>query len=692
MLEGLLLAVLLAYVIGGLAALFSRNSRITPFASFIPSFVGSALAVILAIVVVISPGASLGQNSAFQISIMQNATPIAGGFDFLLDGTAAFFVLIIGLISSAASIYSIGYTSEYLGKRNLSAMGFLFNIFILSMILVVLSNNAFAFLVFWELMSLVSFFLVIYEHEKESTIRSGMRYLIMTHLGTAFILASFLTLYFYTGSLNFDSFRHLPSSIPVDVKGIVFVLGFIGFGTKAGIVPLHTWLPRAHPAAPSNVSALMSGVMIKTAIYGLVRIVFDFSGLQPAVGFAWWGIVILSSGIISSIVGVLYAVVEHDMKRALAFHSIENIGIILTGLGLSVIFYSYDLVSLSFLALAASMYHTLNHAIFKSLLFMGAGSVLFSTHTRNVERMGGLIKKMPWTALFFLIGAISIAGLPPLNGFISEWLTMQALLASYQVPSAPLQLGIAFGGLVFALTVGLAAATFVKLFGISFLSKSRSKDAEYAKEVPTTMLVGKALLACCCAALGLLPFFGLNLIASAFNFPSSLRIVSPLTSVSTGMFANINSQSSAILSMPMAAMLLCSFAVAAYGFSVALGGKPRRTAYETWDCGFGGLTERMEYTATSLSQPIRTVFKWFFKPQNTIQKETYPASGKYLRQSFSVKSTTRDLFEEWLYLPVVGACIWTLDKVRRMQTGKINTYILYIMIILVLLLIAMVIS
>jgi hydrogenase-4 component B len=259
---------------------------------------------------------NVGGQNAFRVSFMPNATPLGSVVDFMLDGKAAFFVLMIGLVSTAVSVYSIGYARQYLGKRSVSALGFLFNIFVLSMILVVLSNNVFAFLVFWELMSLTSFFLVIYEHEKESSIKAGMTYLVMTHLGTAFIMGSFLTMYVETGSLSFDSFRQ-PGPIPPFVKGIVFVLAFIGFGTKAGIVPLHLWLPQAHPSAPSNVSALMSAVMLKTAIYGLVRTIFDFGGIGPSQDFTWWGILIFSAGSISSVIGVLYAVVEHDIKRAL---------------------------------------------------------------------------------------------------------------------------------------------------------------------------------------------------------------------------------------------------------------------------------------------------------------------------------------------------------------------------------------
>src|SRR5574337_1094666 len=248
----------------------------------------------------------------------------------------------------------------------------------------------------------------------------------------------------------------------------MFVSAFIGFGTKAGIVPLHTWLPKAHPSAPSNVSALMSAVMIKMGIYGIISTVFDFAGFGTSPDYAWWGILLIAFGSASAIIGILYAVVERDIKRALAFSSIENIGIIFIGLGLSVIFASYHLVSLSVLALVASMFHTINHAFFKGLLFMGAGSVVYAAHTKDMEKLGGLVKRMPWTSLLFLIGAVSIAGLPPFNGFVSEWMMLQALLSSSHIASTILQISIAFASLPFALTIGLAAAAFVRLFSMTF--------------------------------------------------------------------------------------------------------------------------------------------------------------------------------------------------------------------------------
>jgi hydrogenase-4 component B len=669
-------AILLSFVAGALLPLAFREGRKASIASFGPATLGSVLVMVLSASIALS-GLPLETSSPF-------AGPIPSlSLEFYIDGMAAFFMLIIALVTLAVSVYSMGYSSEYYGKRSVRALGFLFNLFVLSMLLVPVSNNVFSFLVFWETMSLASFFLVIYEHENEDSIKSGMTYIIMTHLGTAFILGSFLVMYFQTGSMSFDSFRDPVSPFPSYIKDIVFVLALIGFGTKAGLVPFHIWLPQAHPSAPSNVSALMSGVMIKVAIYGLVRTTLDFA-VPDSPASAWWGMLLMVAGSASCLIGVLYAAVEKDIKRALAYHSIENIGIIVLGLGLSVVFSSFGLASLAALALLASMYHTLNHAAFKSLLFMGAGSIVFSTHTRKIEQLGGLVKKMPWTALFFLIGAIAISGLPPLNGFVSEWLTLQALLSSYQIPNLTLQIAIGFASIVFALTIGLAIATFVKIFGISFLARPRSEHAEHAKEVPRSMIAGMAIAAAMCVVFGIMPFVVTGMITSSFGLDSQFSSMSPFSLLTVP----YSTEAVSSMSMPAVVIMMGSVAAAILGFIVATGSgrKTVRRIYSTWDCGFGELNERMEYTASSLSQPIRTVFRTLYKPRMNIIKDHFSDSNPYLNKSVRVESKTKDVFEEGLYSPLVSAAVTFFDKIRRMQTGKINAYLLYVMITLALLL------
>ena len=661
---------ILIFLGGALAGLLLRNNRFARHAIFGSAMIGSVFTIMFSI------GIITGKPMTWMVP---NVIPFFD-LEIFVDGIAAFFLLMVGIVSFAVSIYSIGYSKEYQIKKRTMTLGFLFNIFILSMVLVVASNNAFFFLLFWEVMSLTSFFLVIYDHDKEENVKSGMTYLVMTHLGTAFIFASFLLGYIQTGSFSFDSFRHGSSSFPLLVKNLVFIFALIGFGTKAGMVPLHIWLPKAHPSAPSNVSALMSAVMIKIGIYGVIRTIFDFSGFGASPDFAWWGMLLIAFGSASAIIGVLYAVVERDIKRALAFSSIENIGIILIGLGLSVVFASFQLTAFAMLALVASMYHTINHAVFKGLLFMGAGSVVSVTHTKNIEHLGGLVKQMPWTALLFLIGAISISGLPPFNGFVSEWFTMQSLLSSYHIPSTILQISIAFASLPFALTIGIAAATFVKLFGMTFLSKARSKYAINIKEVSHSMILGMSILAAVCVLFGVMPYLGTSLISTAFHLSSQ-----PSSPFDTLTIQNSSGTSFANLSMPVVVIMLSSISIAIFGFIRVLSGNTKKTKYGTWDCGFGSLNERMEYTPTSLSQPIRAVFKVFFRPRNQTEKESF-GENSYLLKTVKIETAIKNIFEDLLYTPIVSSFVFFFDKVRRLQTGKINAYLLYIMITLVLLL------
>src|SRR6185436_8035438 len=320
-----------------------------------------------------------------------------------VDPLASLFVLTISVTGLAASIYAIGYVTKFYGRASIAALGALYNGFLLSMTLVVIADNGFLFLIVWELMSLVSYFLVVTEHEKAEVRYAGFFYLIMTHVGTAFIMLTFLIFFQEVGSFSFEAFRHPEQPLPEGMRTLAFLVALIGFGTKAGIVPLHVWLPYAHPAAPSHISALMSGVMIKTAIYALLRVYFDFFGGHFP---WWWGFVVLLIGAVSALLGVMYALMEHDLKSLLAYHSVENIGIILLGIGAGMIFHSYDLDELAALGLIAGLYHTINHAVFKALLFFGAGSLLYATHTRNMEEYGGLLRRMPWTGGCFLIGAV----------------------------------------------------------------------------------------------------------------------------------------------------------------------------------------------------------------------------------------------------------------------------------------------
>ncbi len=590
-------------------------------------------------------------------------------FGFFVDRLSAFFILVISITAFAVSIYSTGYVREYFGKKNIGYLGFLYNIFILSMIFVVTASNAVMFLIVWELMSVISFFLVIYEHEIPENRKAGFIYIVMTHIGTGFIILSFLILAGGSGNFNFDSMNGV--SLPPLLKDLVFIFALIGFGTKAGIVPLHIWLPYAHPAAPSNVSALMSGVMIKTAIYMLIRVSFDFLGASVA----WWGMALLIIASSSALLGVMYALMEHDMKRLLAYHSVENIGIILIGVAVAMIFMSQGHPELAAFGLIAALYHTINHAVFKSLLFMGAGSLIYSTHTKNIEEMGGLIKKMPWTALFFLIGSVSISALPPFNGFVSEWLTFQVQLLSINLSDNITKIAILSSGAALALTSALAAACFVKAFGISFLALPRSEHANHAKEVPVSMLFGMGILSLLCIALGVLPFYFVKILND---------IVSPLvgTSVISKLTFDFSIASGAgSISTVWLFLLLFIFLPIILILVLAAGGRTGTKTYETWGCGQPATTSRNEYTATAFSKPFRMWFGNIFRPHREIHT-TY-AGSPYFKESFAFGSEIEPIFEKYLYSPVAWIVLASSRVLRVIQTGSIQLYLLYILITLV---------
>ncbi len=423
---------------------------------------------------------------------------------FYIDKLSAFFILVVSTLAFAVSIYSLNYIEEF---KNKSLFAFLFHSFILSLILVLTSFNAFIFLISWEIMSILSFFLVIFEYKNEENKKSGFLYILMTHLGTAFIILSFLIMFINTGSLDFKDW--FSADISTTAKFWAFLFALIGFGTKAGIFPLHIWLPKAHPVAPSNVSALMSGVMIKTAIYMLVRYYFQFLTDIP-----WWfGFIVLFIGAVSALFGIMFAYVQTNLKKLLAYSSMENIGIILLGLGSSMLFAATNFPVLSALALLAALFHVYNHALFKGLLFLGAGSILFKTHTKNMERYGGLIKAMPLTSLFIIIGSISISALPPFNGFVSEWLTYMSLILSTKIDINTVKIFVPIFASMLALTGAFAAASFVKVIGVSLLGNPRSEASRNATEVGIFMLIGMGILTVLCFVFGVFPLAVVDLIS-----------------------------------------------------------------------------------------------------------------------------------------------------------------------------------
>lgn len=597
-----------------------------------------------------------------------------------LDPLASFFVLIISLVGLAVAIYALGYVDDYAGRRSFPVLGSLLNWFLLSMTLVVLADNGFWFLILWEVMSLLSYVLVVTEHEKPEVRQAGLLYLVMTHVGTAFIILTFLIFFQVTGSFSFESFRPPDQRLPEGLRSVAFFTALIGFGAKAGIIPLHVWLPYAHPAAPSHVSALMSGVMIKTAVYALIRVYFDFLGGQFP---WWWGFTILGVGAVSALLGVLYALVEQDLKRLLAFSSVENIGIIFLGLGAGMIFHTYGLPDLAALGLLAGLYHTMNHAMFKALLFLGAGSLLYATHTRNIERYGGLLRRMPWTGLWFLLGAVSIAALPPTNGFISEWLVFQSLFLSVQLPTLFLKLMLPIAAAMLALTGALALACFAKAFGLSFLAQPRSPESRRAREVPWPMRIGMGLLAVLSVVMGVAPMLVIPLLDRITAPLAGTAVSAKVLAMDGWVVAPMTVEFSSVSTPVLAALL-----VAAGGLGLLLArtlGNSLCTRFvKTWGCGLN-LTPRMEYSATGFVQPIKRVFGTIYQPTVTLETEFLEQSKYFIKQQ-RFEFRIKPLFETYLYQPIV-AWLWTAaDRLRVIQAGSLHLYLAYIFVTLVLLL------
>ena len=583
-----------------------------------------------------------------------------GSFAVAADSLSLLFLLPIYIVSGLSALYGFEYLQHYYGKKNIGSAWLFYNILILSMVLVVVSRNAMLFLLAWEMMSVSSFFLVLFEGEKKTAARAGRIYLIATHVGTLFLLVMFVLLGYGSGSFDFADWQVCPTEV---ISSIIFICALVGFGTKAGFMPMHVWLPEAHPAAPSHVSAVMSGVMIKTGIYGVVRVI-TFLGIPCA----WWAYLLIGIGVVSGVLGILFALVQHDLKRLLAYCSIENVGIITIGIGLGVLGMSQDNSVLMVMGFAGGLLHVVNHAFFKGLLFLGAGAVIQKTATREIDVLGGLLKKMPVTGFCFLIAAAAICGLPPLNGFISEFLIYFASVKSISGP-----LSIAVGALAviafLALIGGLASACFTKAFGIIFLGEPRSSHCESVDESGILMRISMLILAVFCIAIGL----GGPYILSFFR----------------GVVADITGVSSAVIDIPLsearhALLYIIVVSLILYLVFLLLAGvrrillKNRVVEYgPTWDCGYAKPVPRMQYTASSFAQPLVNFFKGVLRTKNH-----FVGIKKYFPDRTSFKTETSDLFSELLFAPLMNLIQMLTEKLTLIQHGRVQIYILYILITL----------
>ncbi len=590
-----------------------------------------------------------------------------------LDPLSAFMVLVISIVVIAASLYSFAYMKEYEGK-GAWALGFFMNLFIASMVALVVSDNAFYFIVFFEMMSLASYFLVLAE-QSDKSVAAGLQYFMFAHAGSVLIMVAFYLLYRASGSLNFSEFNGLD--LPVWEASVIFILAFLGFGAKAGIIALHGWLPKAHPAAPSHGSALMSGVMVKIGVFGIIKVGIVF--LQAQV--LWWGYLVLAVGAVSSVLGVLYALAEHDIKRLLAYHTVENIGIILMGVGVGMIGMATGNTTMAVLGLLGGLYHLINHAVFKGLLFLGAGSVIYRLHTKDMEKMGGLAKRMPYTAIAFLIGTMAISALPPLNGFVSEWFIYQSLLGM----SKTALMGQAIAGpaaiIMLAITGALACMCFVKVYGVCFCGAPRSDQAAKATEVPKPMIFGIMLLAILCIVLGL----GSPWIAPVISgIAASLVQVEPVA-VHQGMALIPADSTQAILSAPVITIaLLAMLLVPVVLLALFKGPKlQRRHKGDPWACGYA-YEQRMSITAGGFTHTLRTMFAPLYTMRRVLDPS--PALSRMLSFTTHAARQAEPFLDNRIILPVARLVQRVGEAIRRLQHGDFRIYCLYMVIILVLLL------
>ena len=657
-------AVVLAAIwigLGGVALACSRNSRIVTDVIF-PA--GALVALALALTGLWAMGAP---PSARVLPLGLPDLP----FHVRADALSGFFLLLLGGVSFGISLFSVGYFRHNAEEHPLGLLSLEYHVFLASMALVLIADDAYLFMVVWETMALSSYFLVTTEHRSERNRRAGFIYLLIAHLGAIGILLSFGVLHGGFGDYTFDALRR--AELTPFWATVAFALAFFGFGAKAGMLPLHAWLPEAHPAAPSPVSALMSGVMLKTAIYGMVRVIYDLIG-----GIRWeWGLTVLLFGAATSLFGVLFALMQHDLKRLLAYHSVENIGIILIGLGLSMVFIGSGHPVAGVLGLIAGLYHTLNHAVFKGLLFLGAGAILHSTGLRNLNQMGGLIRYMPHTAVYFLIGALAISALPPLNGFVSEWLTFQASLQAPILESSVVRSLVPIVAAVLALSGALTGMCFVKVYGVAFLGQHRHVMERKPQDADAWQRAGMLWLALACVALGLLPVFvlgRLNAVSEALIHASLSE--EALRSGALWLVPTASAQASyspIIFLLVIAAVVGLTYLVVRQVYH----GRLRRA--DPWDCGFPEQTPRMEDTADGFGQPIRHIFAPVYRIRREIPRPDDPKP--VFRQE------VEDRHWYGIYLPVARLTEFLSSQVGRLQQGRISVYLLYSFLTLIALLV-----
>ncbi|MER9681762.1 hydrogenase 4 subunit B [Mesorhizobium sp. M0184] len=595
------------------------------------------------------------------------------GAHFRLDALSTFFLIVVNFGGSMASLYGLGYGRHESAPHRVLPF---FPAFLAGMNLVVVADDAFTFLLSWEFMSLASWALVMAHHREQDNARAGYIYLVMASFGTLALLLAFGLLAGSDGTYTFDAMRAADPT-PF-AAAFVLVLMLLGAGSKAGLVPLHVWLPLAHPAAPSQVSALMSGVMTKVAVYGFIRVIFDLLG-EPA----WWsGVAVLFLGGLTAVLGILYALMEKDLKRLLAYSTIENIGVIFVSLGLALAFKANAMPSAAALALTAALFHVLNHSFFKSLLFFGAGAVLTATGERDMEKLGGLIHRMPFTSFAFLVGCVAISALPPFNGFVSEWLAFQAILQSPDLPQWGLKVMVPADGGLLALSAALAAACFVKAFGITFLGRPRSAAVELAHEVDRYSLAAMFILASLCLLAGILPGLVIDGLSSVtlplIGSRMPMQMAQPWLSI-VPIAASRSSYNGLLV------FLFIAFSASAAAYVIHRFASHALRRGPAWGCGFPDVVPSSQYTAVSFAQPIRRVFGTFvFRARETVEM---PAPGETGPARLNVEM--HDVIWETLYLPIGRALDFATDHLNHLQFLTIRRYLTLVFLFLIVLLLVL---
>jgi len=646
-----ILTVIAIWVGVGVAALGApRNTRFVAHALFPVSAVLS-----LAITVLALHGVSISPEQRV-LPLGLPGLPL----HFRIDSLSASFLALIGAVSAGTSVFSAGYVRP--GEGTAPGLQCLqYHLFLAAMALVVLADDAYAFMLAWETMALSSYFLVIANHRAAAIRQAGYLYLLLAHIGAIAILLCFGILQASTGDFTFANLR--AQTLSPLWGSLAFLLALLGFGAKAGLVPLHVWLPEAHPAAPSPVSALMSGVMLKTAVYALLRITLDLMHLQVW----WWGVLLLALGLVTALYGVVFTTVQTDMKRLLAYSSIENVGLVFVGLGLALMFRAYEMPALAALALTAALLHTVAHALFKSLLFLATGTVLHATGERNLGKLGGLIRAMPWVAWLALVGALAASGLPPLAGFVSEWLLLQTFLLTTHLPASFLNMLVPLAAAGVALVAALGAYAMVKFFGVIFLGQPREQKLQHAHDATPLERIGLAWLAALCVGLGLAPI-------------AAIDVIDPVTRMLVGFGLGATVHANGWLVLAPVSLQRASYSPLVFAFAVAAGtlfavllvhivyhARARRAP--AWDCGFGQRNARMQDTAEGFGQPIRQIFEPLFRMRRELPS-AFDTRPRY-------RVIVEDHFWHWIYKPVQAMVERAASLAGRVQQGRIAIYLLY---------------